>query len=135
MTRSELTRHRWLITILTGTGVVVGVAVAVFTADVIIGVVAGGASSRWRTRWSGCGPVTPVHPSPIAEIRHAGTGFQAVRLATMGPYQDFLCRRAQDSRPAAAVTDKDGPAGDHNSQPLDPKAQDADDNGVQCTPR
>jgi ABC-2 type transport system permease protein len=41
MTRSELTRHRWLITILTGTGVVVGVAVAVFTADVIIGVAAG----------------------------------------------------------------------------------------------
>ena len=41
MTGSELTRHRWLITILTGTGVVVGVAVAVFTADVIIGVAAG----------------------------------------------------------------------------------------------
>jgi hypothetical protein len=41
MTGSELTRHRVLITILTGTGVVVGVAVAVFTADVIIGVAAG----------------------------------------------------------------------------------------------
>ena len=41
MTRSELTRQRWLITILTGTGVVGGVAVAVFTADVIIGVAAG----------------------------------------------------------------------------------------------
>jgi ABC-2 type transport system permease protein len=41
MTGSELTRHRWLITILTGIGVVVGVAVAVFTADVIIGVAAG----------------------------------------------------------------------------------------------
>jgi hypothetical protein len=41
MTGSDLTRHRWLITILTGTGVVVGVAVAVFTADVIIGVAAG----------------------------------------------------------------------------------------------
>ena len=41
MTGSELTRHRWLITILTGTGVVVGVAVAVFTADVIIGIAAG----------------------------------------------------------------------------------------------
>jgi ABC-2 type transport system permease protein len=41
MTRSDLARHRWLITILTGIGVVVGVAVAVFTADVIIGVAAG----------------------------------------------------------------------------------------------
>jgi ABC-2 type transport system permease protein len=41
MTGSELTRHRWLITILTGTGVVVGVTVAVFTADVIIGIAAG----------------------------------------------------------------------------------------------
>ena len=41
MTGPELTRHRWLITILTGTGVVVGVAVAVFTADAIIGVAAG----------------------------------------------------------------------------------------------
>ena len=41
MTGSELTRHRWLITVLTGVGVVVGVAVAVFTADVIIGVAAG----------------------------------------------------------------------------------------------
>jgi ABC-2 type transport system permease protein len=41
MTGSELTRHRWLITILTGTGVVVGVAIAVFTADVIIGIAAG----------------------------------------------------------------------------------------------
>ena len=41
MTGSDLTRHRWLITILTSTGVVVGVAVAVFTADVIIGVAAG----------------------------------------------------------------------------------------------
>jgi hypothetical protein len=41
MTGSELTRHRWLITILTGTGVIVGVAVAMFTADVIIGIAAG----------------------------------------------------------------------------------------------
>jgi ABC-2 type transport system permease protein len=41
MTGSDLTRHRWLITILTGTGVVVGVAVAAFAADVIIGVAAG----------------------------------------------------------------------------------------------
>jgi hypothetical protein len=41
MTGSEVTRHRWLITILTGTGVVVGVVVAVTTADVIIGLAAG----------------------------------------------------------------------------------------------
>jgi hypothetical protein len=41
MTGSDLTRHRGLITVLTGIGVVVGVAVAVFTADVIIGIAAG----------------------------------------------------------------------------------------------
>ena len=41
MTGSDTARHRWLITVLTGVGVVVGVAVAVFTADVIIGVAAG----------------------------------------------------------------------------------------------
>ena len=41
MTGSDLTRHRVLITILTGTEVVVGAAVAVFTADVIIGVAPG----------------------------------------------------------------------------------------------
>jgi ABC-2 type transport system permease protein len=41
MTGSDLARHRMLITVLTGIGVVVGVAVAVFTADVIIGVAAG----------------------------------------------------------------------------------------------
>ena len=41
MAGSDLTRHRWLITVLTGIGVVAGVAVAVFTADVIMGVAAG----------------------------------------------------------------------------------------------
>jgi ABC-2 type transport system permease protein len=41
MTGSDPARYRVLITILTGIGVVVGVAVAVFTADVIIGVAAG----------------------------------------------------------------------------------------------
>jgi ABC-2 type transport system permease protein len=41
MTGSDLTRHRWLITVLTGVGVVVGVAIAIITADVIIGVAAG----------------------------------------------------------------------------------------------
>jgi ABC-2 type transport system permease protein len=41
MTGPDPARHRWLITILTGIGVVAGVAVAVFTADVIMGVAAG----------------------------------------------------------------------------------------------
>jgi ABC-2 type transport system permease protein len=41
MTGSDPARYRVLITILTGIGVVVGVAVAMFTADVIIGVAAG----------------------------------------------------------------------------------------------
>jgi len=41
MMGSDLTRHRVLITILTGIGVVVGVTIAMFTADVIIGVAAG----------------------------------------------------------------------------------------------
>jgi ABC-2 type transport system permease protein len=41
MTGTDLTRHRWLVTILTGIGVVVGLAAAVFANDVIIGVAAG----------------------------------------------------------------------------------------------
>ena len=41
MTGSDMARHRWLITILTGAGVVAGVAIAMLTADVIIGVAAG----------------------------------------------------------------------------------------------
>jgi hypothetical protein len=41
MTGPDTARHRWLITILTGTGVVAGVAIAILTADVIIGVAAG----------------------------------------------------------------------------------------------
>ena len=41
MTRADLTRHRWLMTVLTGAGVLLGVAVAVFANDVIIGVAAG----------------------------------------------------------------------------------------------
>lgn len=41
MTGSDLTRHRWLITVLTGVGVVVGVTIAMLTADVIIGVASG----------------------------------------------------------------------------------------------
>ena len=41
MAGSDLTRHRWLNTVLTGVGVVVGVAIAMLTADVIIGIAAG----------------------------------------------------------------------------------------------
>ena len=43
MTRTDLTTHRLLITVLVlvGIGVVLGVAVAVFTSDVILGVLAG----------------------------------------------------------------------------------------------
>jgi ABC-2 family transporter len=38
---TDLTKHRLLITVLTGIGIALGIAVAVFTADVIIGVIAG----------------------------------------------------------------------------------------------
>ncbi len=41
MTRTDLTSHQLLITVLTSIGVVLGVAVAVFTSDVIFGVIAG----------------------------------------------------------------------------------------------
>ena len=41
MAGSDPSRHRVLITALTGIGVTVGVAVAVFTSDVIMGVAAG----------------------------------------------------------------------------------------------
>lgn len=41
MTRTDLTSHRLLITVIVGIGVVLGVAVAVFTSDVILGVFAG----------------------------------------------------------------------------------------------
>ena len=41
MTKTDLTSHRWLITTLTAVGVALGAAVAVFTSDVIIGVIAG----------------------------------------------------------------------------------------------
>jgi ABC-2 type transport system permease protein len=41
MTRTDLTSHRLLITVLTGIGVALGVAVGVLTSDVIIGVAAG----------------------------------------------------------------------------------------------
>jgi ABC-2 type transport system permease protein len=41
MTKTDMTTHRLLITVLTGIGVVIGVAVAVLTSDVIYGVIAG----------------------------------------------------------------------------------------------
>ena len=41
MTRTDLSSHRLLMTTLTGVGVALGVAVAVLTSDVILGVIAG----------------------------------------------------------------------------------------------
>ena len=41
MKKTDLTSHRLLITVLTGIGVTLGVAVAVLTSDVIMGVIAG----------------------------------------------------------------------------------------------
>jgi len=38
---TDLTRHRLLVTVLTGIGIALGVVVALLTSDVIIGVVAG----------------------------------------------------------------------------------------------
>jgi hypothetical protein len=55
MTGSDTARHRWLITVLTGTGVIVGVAMAVFTADVIIGVAAGAGSVAYFGMVTGAG--------------------------------------------------------------------------------
>ncbi len=41
MTRTDLTGHRLLMTVLTGIAVALGAGVAVLTSDVIIGVIAG----------------------------------------------------------------------------------------------
>lgn len=41
MTTTDLASHRLLITVLTGTGVALGIVVAILTSDVIIGVIAG----------------------------------------------------------------------------------------------
>ena len=75
MNGSDLTRHRVLITILTGTEVVVGAAVAVFTADVIIGVAPGAGFIAVANRWSANGPVTPVPRRPSLRSGPQGTGF------------------------------------------------------------
>jgi len=41
MTTPDLTSHRLLVTVLTSVGIALGVTVAVFTSDVIMGVIAG----------------------------------------------------------------------------------------------
>jgi len=53
MTGTDLTRHRWLMTVLTGAGVLLGVAVAVFANDVIIGVAAGAGFIAVANRMAG----------------------------------------------------------------------------------
>ena len=66
MTRTDLTSHRLLITILTGVGVALGIAVAVLTSDVILGVIAGAGFIAVATQmvklWTG-------HPGPPL-VRH-----------------------------------------------------------------
>ena len=57
MTKTDLTSHRLLITVLTAVGIGLGVAVAVLTSDVIIGVIAGtgfiGISIQMVKLWAG----------------------------------------------------------------------------------
>ena len=66
MTRTDLSSHRLLMTILTGVGVALGVAVAVVTSDVILGVIAGAGfiavTLQMVKLWTG-------HPGPSA-VRH-----------------------------------------------------------------
>jgi ABC-2 type transport system permease protein len=66
MTRTDLSSHRLLITILTGIGVALGIAVAVLTSDVILGVIAGAGfiavALQMVKLWTG-------HPGPPA-VRH-----------------------------------------------------------------
>ena len=63
MTRTDLSSHRLLMTILTGVGVALGVAVAVVTSDVILGVIAGAGfiavALQMVRLWTG-------HPGPPA---------------------------------------------------------------------
>ena len=66
MTKPDLTSHRLLITVLTGIGVALGVAVAVLTSDVIIGVIAGagftGITIQMVKLWTGhSGPPITHH--------------------------------------------------------------------------
>jgi arginine repressor len=65
MTRTDLTSHRLLITVLTGFGVAIGLVVAVLTSDVILGVIAGAGFIAIATQmvklWSNH-PGPPVSP-------------------------------------------------------------------------
>jgi hypothetical protein len=66
MTRTDMSSHRLLITILTGVGIALGIAVAVLTSDVILGVIAGAGfiavALQMVKLWTG-------HPGPPA-VRH-----------------------------------------------------------------
>jgi len=63
MTRTDLSSHRLLITILTGAGIALGIAIAVLTSDVILGVIAGAGfiavALQMARLWTG-------HPGPPA---------------------------------------------------------------------
>ena len=66
MKKTDLTSHRLLITVLTGIGVTLGVAVAVLTSDVIMGVIAGagftGITIQMVKLWTGhSGPPIAHH--------------------------------------------------------------------------
>ena len=65
MTRTDLTSRRLLITVLTGIGVALGIAGAVLTSDVIIGVIAGvvfiAIATQMVKLWSGHSGPPPVH--------------------------------------------------------------------------
>ena len=103
MTGSDTARHRWLITVLTGTGVVVGVAVAVFTADVIIGVAAGAGliavanqMVRLWTRHTGPPVAPPLRPEDHQQPR-------AIEEGRAGRHDlDEVIRRTQLLAPAGA---------------------------------
>jgi hypothetical protein len=63
MTRTDLSSRRLLVTILTGAGIALGIAVAVLTSDVILGVIAGAGfiavALQMVRLWAG-------HPGPPA---------------------------------------------------------------------
>jgi len=63
MTRTDLSSHRLLITILTGAGIALGIGTAVLTSDVILGVIAGAGfiavALQMVRLWTG-------HPGPPA---------------------------------------------------------------------
>jgi ABC-2 type transport system permease protein len=65
MTRTDLSSHRLLITVLTGIGVALGIALAVLTSDVIIGVIAGtvfiAIAAQMVKLWTGHSGPPPAH--------------------------------------------------------------------------